>query len=309
MPEARHRADHRSAARKGLLGALVSPVLVAVLFLGVLVAVSAFARAGADPTASPTAAPEPVQSVDLDQLAEQRESRLERVSRSGGRSVQVADRIALKPTAVDHEFATAPLNIWRGPREQGPKIGVLAERSKVAVTGQRVGPWAEILLTNPDRGRVARWVNATFLAENKPKPEPKPKKATSGSSGSSGSSAPAATGGACTNGSSVSPGVSPNVVSVHQAVCASFPEITTYGTFRADGEHSQGLAVDIMVSGDRGWQVAEYVRANASQFGVSYLIYAQKIWSVDRASEGWRYMEDRGSSTANHYDHVHVTTY
>jgi hypothetical protein len=27
-----------------------------------------------------------------------------------------------------------------------------------------------------------------------------------------------------------------------------------------------------------------------------------------RASEGWRYMEDRGSTTANHYDHVHVST-
>ena len=31
MPEARHRADDRSAARKGLLGALVSPILVAAL--------------------------------------------------------------------------------------------------------------------------------------------------------------------------------------------------------------------------------------------------------------------------------------
>ena len=33
------------------------------------------------------------------------------------------------------------------------------------------------------------------------------------------------------------------------------------------------------------------------------------IWSVERGGEGWRGMSDRGSTTANHYDHVHVTTY
>ena len=96
---------------------------------------------------------------------------------------------------------------------------------------------------------------------------------------------------------------------MHEAVCAAFPEITTYGTFRGDGEHAQGIAVDIMVSGSRGWQVAEFVRANAGSLGVSYAIYSQSIWSVERSGEGWRGMSDRGSTTANHYDHVHVTTY
>ena len=202
------------------------------------------------------------------------------------------------------KFATEPLNIWRGPREQGPKIGVLDEGTKIAVTGQQVGGWAEILLTNPERGRVARWVNAESLAENKPKPEPKPEESAGGGSGTV---APAAA--SCTNGTSVPSGVSPNVVAVHEAVCANFPEITTYGTFRSDGEHSQGLAIDIMVSGDRGWQVAEFVRSNYSSLGVNYIIYAQQIWSVDRSGEGWRGMEDRGSTTANHYDHVHVSVF
>ena len=32
-------------------------------------------------------------------------------------------------------------------------------------------------------------------------------------------------------------------------------------------------------------------------------------WTVQRADDGWRWMEDRGSTTANHYDHVHVTVY
>ena len=104
-------------------------------------------------------------------------------------------------------------------------------------------------------------------------------------------------------------GVSPNIVKVHEAVCAAFPEITSYGTFRGDGEHAQGLAVDIMVSGSRGLAGRGLRPRQLPSLGVNYVIYAQQIWSVDRAGEGWRGMEDRGSTTANHYDHVHVTTY
>ena len=76
-----------------------------------------------------------------------------------------------------------------------------------------------------------------------------------------------------------------------------------------DGEQAQGIAMDTMVAGDRAWQGAEFLREYYSEFGVSYVIHAQRIWSVERSSEGWRAMEDRGSVTANHYDHVHVTTY
>ena len=56
-----------------------------------------------------------------------------------------------------------------------------------------------------------------------------------------------------------------------------------------------------------GQQIAEYYRANASRFGIEYIIFNQRIWSVARNSEGWRYMADRGSDTANHIDHVHIT--
>ena len=120
---------------------------------------------------------------------------------------------------------------------------------------------------------------------------------------------PPTLGGACTNGTTVASGVSSHIVAIHNAVCANFPEISTYGTFRSDGEHSQGIAVDIMVSGSRGWEIAEFIRANYAALGVNYLIYEQKIWSVDRSGEGWRGMSNRGSATANHFDHVHVTTY
>ena len=42
---------------------------------------------------------------------------------------------------------------------------------------------------------------------------------------------------------------------------------------------------------------------------MSEVLYSQKIWTVQRSSEGWRSFSDRGSTTANHYDHVHVSVY
>ncbi len=49
--------------------------------------------------------------------------------------------------------------------------------------------------------------------------------------------------------------------------------------------------------------------AHYAALGVSYVIYSQRIWSVERAGEGWRGMSNRGSATANHYDHVHVSVF
>ncbi|QDP98588.1 M23 family metallopeptidase [Microlunatus elymi] len=58
-----------------------------------------------------------------------------------------------------------------------------------------------------------------------------------------------------------------------------------------------------------GNRVAEWVKAHHAELGVQYIIYHQRIWNVQRNNEGWRRMPDRGSPTANHMDHVHVTTY
>ena len=58
-----------------------------------------------------------------------------------------------------------------------------------------------------------------------------------------------------------------------------------------------------------GRRLADWVRAHARELGVSEVIYSQHIWTVQRGSEGWRSMSDRGSATANHYDHVHVSVY
>ena len=207
-------------------------------------------------------------------------------------------------------WTTADLNLWTLPGNKAKKVGLLAEEKKVLVTGRHRYGRDEVVV----KGK-SRWVSKGYLAREKPV-EPQPVVADSGSSGGSSSGggggqqatseAGSATG-TCSNGTSLSSGVSPNLRAVHEAVCANFPEITNYGDFRGDGEHAQGIAVDIMVSGARGQQVADFVRANASSLGVNYVIYSQHIWSTARAGEGWRGMSDRGSTTANHYDHVHVT--
>ena len=227
------------------------------------------------------------------------------VSRGGGRDESTRATTAAKPevspvekalapAAVERAiksadkqlWATAPLNLWTTPDENAAKLGVLKEGKKVLVTGRKMLGREEIVVD----GR-SRWVTVGYLSAEKPDPGP-------------------SVDGVCTNGSSVPSGVSPHIANVHQAVCAAWPEITTYGTFRADsGDHGSGRAVDIMISGSTGWEIAEFLRANYSDFGISYVIYSQKIWSVERSGEGWRPMEDRGSVTANHYDHVHVSVY
>lgn len=190
---------------------------------------------------------------------------------------------------VDHQFMTTALNVWSGPGEQFTLLDVLPTGTKVPVTGHVEGQFAEISYDG-----VSRWVTAAYLVDEKPAAE----------------TASGVTDAACSSGSDVESGLTPDAVLVHRSVCANFPEILSYGGLGGDTEHSQGLALDIMISSQSsGDAIAEWVRANSAALGVSEVLWAQQIWTVQRSSEGWRYVEDRGSATANHYDHVHVTVY
>jgi hypothetical protein len=70
---------------------------------------------------------------------------------------------------------------------------------------------------------------------------------------------------------------------------------------------TQQLAADFMVYADsaKGDAVAQFVIANAARFDVDYVIWQQRIFTI--GGSGWKAMEDRGSPTANHMDHVHVS--
>ena len=174
--------------------------------------------------------------------------------------------------------------------EASDKLGVIGAVKQISVTGRTQAGRTQVVIDGQ-----SRWVTSDYLSAEKPKPEPKEPAGPS-------------LGGVCANGSSIDAG-SASLYEIHDVVCANWPEITSYGTWRSDGEHGQGRAIDIMVSGETGWAIAEFLRANYSALGIEYIIYSQQMWSVERSGEGWRGMSDRGSTTANHYDHVHVTVY
>ncbi|KQU69183.1 hypothetical protein [Phycicoccus sp. Root101] len=101
-------------------------------------------------------------------------------------------------------------------------------------------------------------------------------------------------------------GMSANAVAVVNEIHASFPQISTIGGYRAGdpGDHGSGHAVDIMCSTSQGDAVAAHLQGMASTLNIKYLIWKQRIWYPGGS---WKPMEDRGSPTQNHMDHVHVS--
>lgn len=75
-------------------------------------------------------------------------------------------------------------------------------------------------------------------------------------------------------------------------------------------DHPHGNAIDVMTNRDTamGNRVAEHFRQNHQQLGVKYVIYQQRIASP-RTGWQWQRMNDRGSPTANHMDHPHISFY
>ncbi|GAA4524445.1 hypothetical protein [Amycolatopsis samaneae] len=100
-------------------------------------------------------------------------------------------------------------------------------------------------------------------------------------------------------------GTKPHVAQVGNHVKAKFGVKTVGGANgrSGGGEHPLGLALDFMVDTATGNRLAEYVLANQKEFGVTYVIWRQRY----NDGGGWSMMEDRGGTTANHYDHVHVS--
>ena len=82
----------------------------------------------------------------------------------------------------------------------------------------------------------------------------------------------------------------------------------TYGGQDGHGEHVNGKAIDFMVSDSGTGQRAGGLPATrtAAELDLFDIIWSQHIWTIERSGEGFRSMSDRGSATANHYDHVHI---
>lgn len=100
----------------------------------------------------------------------------------------------------------------------------------------------------------------------------------------------------------------PPAVVARRMIHKFWPSITDIGGYRADGggynDHPSGRALDIMTSDvSTGNQINDWLHANKDALGLNYTIYRQTYKSSDGSSN---LMEDRGSPTANHMDHIHA---
>ena len=249
---------------------------------GLLTLVGASTAVVLNDAGGPVAAQAPSAQERTDLITAALQSNGARVSRNAERA-PVPNEAAAERKITGHKYVieTDAIDVYADADDTSPVLATLAPNDKVAVTGEKQRGWTEIMHKD-----VPRWVKSSGLVDEK-----------------------ALASAACSDGSGVESGLQPDTIRVYRAVCAKFPSISRWGGRSGGGEHGTGRALDIMVSSDVGTQIAEFVKANHAELGVSQVIWRQRIWTVQRASNGWRPMSSRGGATANHMDHVHVTTY
>jgi hypothetical protein len=121
------------------------------------------------------------------------------------------------------------------------------------------------------------------------------------------------------SGLAVESGLAPDAMLVVRCAVAHF-DITNIGGLSTSGhvagsDHYTGRGVDLMIDdwhtsagaqfGDR---VAAYYVENADAFGITYLIWRDRIWST--ANPTWRsysHPDGRTDPTALHMDHLHIS--
>jgi uncharacterized protein YgiM (DUF1202 family) len=192
------------------------------------------------------------------------------------------------PKITGIRYATANLDIRSTYADKYKLIAEVPRGTKLNITGVVKNGRMQIVSE-----KAVRWVTAKYLSKSATRSIPP-------------------------SWRTVERGLKPNAIKVHRATRAEFPQITTYYTLRAGvfTDHSTGRALDLMIPNYRsasgkalGYKVAAWAKANAKPLGINYVIWNQHIWNVQRDSEGWRYMADRGGDSANHKNHVHITVF
>lgn len=289
MPAARHRAT--TTRRMPLVPALG----VAALALATL---GAAIPAPVSPTAEQPLVFDGTDGVGLEGRGEAAAGRSE--AREEAQAPEVRDAVeqafeAPLPEVTGQLWATTAVNVRTGPSADDEQVTTLAWAEPVDVTGETEDGWTQIIWDE----QVA-WVSSDYLAEEEPVAEEPEEPEGQGVSSA-----------ACATTPGIEASLQANAAATYRAVCAAFPGVASaYGGYRAGdgGDHGSGHALDIMVSGAAGWDLVAYLQAHAGELGITYLIYEQQIWMAGDAAGAWEYMSDRGSPTANHYDHVHVST-
>ena len=100
----------------------------------------------------------------------------------------------------------------------------------------------------------------------------------------------------------------PHVKASANIICAQFL-VPSAGGWRASDpypDHPSGLAVDYMVPLETGNLIKAFLHQHWDDHNVQYYIWQQR-YHGSKTDVAGNLMEDRGSPTANHKDHVHVT--
>ena len=209
----------------------------------------------------------------------------------GGAAVALALPVDASPAAL-----TLPVAATTG--DGGRTDGLAASRAadRAQAPEPAVSAPANAAPIVPDEVGVS---GVKAVAKPKPKPTPKPTaEATSSASGRVAFST-------SVSGPCGGLGLIPDAVRLCSAVNSAFNPPSIGGYRPNAGEHSTGQAVDFMISSQsQGDAIAAFVQSHVSEFDVEYIIWRQRYWTP---GSSWELMEDRGSITANHYDHVHVT--
>jgi uncharacterized protein YgiM (DUF1202 family) len=192
------------------------------------------------------------------------------------------------PKIIGTRYATATLNVRSTYAAKYRLITEVPRGTELKITGVVKNGQMQIIFD-----KAVRWVTAKYLSKSAPSSIPSSWRA-------------------------VETGLKPNAIKVHRAMRARFPQITVYGGVRPSviPDHEQGRALDCMIpnyqsaSGKAlGEEAAAWAQANARSLGINYVIWNQHIWNITRDSEGWRFMADRGSDSANHLNHIHITVF
>jgi hypothetical protein len=219
----------------------------------------------------------------------------------GGAAVALALPVDASPAALTLAVPAATTSAARADAPAASRASVRSAIAPAVSAPEGAAPIA------PEQVGVA---GIKAVAKPKPKPKPKPQPVapaakSAKSSGGSSAAAPRTSYSTKISGRCASIGLNNNGERLCSAVDSIF-HLGTIGGYRANaGEHSTGQAIDFMISSkSQGDGIAAWVQAHVGQFDVKYLIWRQRYWEPGR---GWKLMEDRGSPTANHFDHVHVT--
>ena len=192
------------------------------------------------------------------------------------------------PKITGTRYATSALDIRSTYADRYRLITEVPRGTELKITGVVKNGRMQIIFE-----KAVRWVTGKYLSKSVPSALPSSWRA-------------------------VERGLKPNAIKVHRAARAKFPQITTYYTVRPGifTDHSTGRALDLMIPNYRsasgkafGYEVAAWAKANAKPLGINYVIWNQHIWNIQRDSEGWRFMADRGGDSANHKNHVHITVF